>query len=93
MLAIRIPNAMTGRYAMRIAACVQREISKFRMIFYWEGLGVIMIAETMGNIEEGTDGKQKKTRGTPMDILAMFRRDGCTEMFVNGWRFHMVCLR
>jgi hypothetical protein len=31
-------------------------------------LGVIMVAETMGNNEEGTGGRQKKTRGYPNHI-------------------------
>jgi len=42
----------------------------------------MMVADTMGNI----GGRQKK-HVENRTTLAMFRRSGCTAMFVNGWSF------
>jgi hypothetical protein len=52
-----------------------------------------MVAETMGNNTEVTGGRLKKKHvEIRTTFTAMFRRSGCTAMFVNGWRFHMACL-
>ena len=57
---------MTGRYAMGLAHNSMQAHARRDRSFVMSllgGLGVIMVAETMGNNEEGTGGWQKKTRG------------------------------
>lgn len=87
--------AMTGRYAMGLAHNSMQVYARTDLNFDVlppGGLGVIMVAETMGNhMEVPAEGRKKHVDNRT--TLAMFRRGGCTAMFVNGWRFHTACLR